>query len=190
MTQSLRIVIWSATCVMALVSLGAFTAAGAQADDHRRPSSVLISPSDRQAGLLVEYTWIRRIDSDLCNVGYAWGPTTFPRPLRYRLGRDTVFIRLRKDEMPVEHLLEAWSSIRRDGSPRGTSVPVPATLSPHQRDGETVAWDLQFQPPASSEDSFLMLTVHWRDETNCAPEPDLGSQHVSWTFHLKQRPSG
>lgn len=130
-------------------------------------------------------SWARRVTLEECNVTFGDAPITFPRALRHPFADSPVFVRLRKDEMPVEYQIEVWRSIRRGGSPRGSSVSIPAALAPQWRDGTIVAWDLQFQPPYSSGHLFLMVTAYWPDETNCLPPPDLGSQFGSWTFHMR-----
>lgn len=178
----IRVALLLGTAAMLVTSL---VTSEARADDHRRPSSALIVSSERQAGRPVHWSWARRVGPDECIVTDAVGPTTFPHALRYGFADEAVFVRLRKDEMPVEYSLEAWRSVRRDGTPRGSSQPVPATLMPHRRDGEIVAWDLHFQPPYLSGHVFLMATAYWPDETGCLSPPDLGSQSASWTFHIR-----
>ena len=156
----------------------------ALADDHRRPSTALVAGSVRQKGRIVGMSWARRVSPSECIVTDGTNGTTFPHPLRYRTA-DQLSVRLRKDEMPVEYSVEAWRSVRRDGTPRGPSQLVPASMEPHMRDGQTVAWDLRFQSPYQLGHTYLMATAYWPDETNCWPPPDLGSQFASWTFHVK-----
>jgi hypothetical protein len=157
----------------------------AVADDHRRPQTSLITDLDRQGGQITHMLWARRVNPDECVVTEGSGPVTFPKAVPVTLG-NAISVRLHKDEMPVEFSVEAWRSVRRDGTPRGTGDPVPAVLTPQRRDGEIVAWVLQFDPFEAGH-TYLQVTAYWRDETGCHPPPDLGSQSASWTFHLRSR---
>lgn len=176
--------------MVALILAGSLTAifllvGVAVADDHRRPRTSLITDLDRQSGRITHMVWARRVNPDECVVSEGTRPVTFPKAVRFRLG-NAVSVRLHKDEMPVEFSVKAWRSIRRDGTPRGAGHPVPAVLTPKRRDGETVAWMLQFEP-AEAAHTYLQVTAYWRDETGCHPPPDLGSQSAAWSFHIRSR---
>ncbi|MDQ3641116.1 MAG: hypothetical protein M3450_06540, partial [Actinomycetota bacterium] len=150
----------------------------AVADDHRPPQTSLITDLDRQGGQPTHMRWARRVNPDECVVSDGFGPVTFPKAVPFTLG-NAVRVRLHKNEMPVEFSVEAWRSVRGDGTPRGAGHPVPAVLTPKRRDGETVAWTLQFEPSEAGH-TYLQVTAYWQDETGCHPPPDLGSQSASW----------
>lgn len=159
-------------------------AASVLADDHRRPSAVLVTTNDRQAGRIISMSWARRVTREECIITDGTSSLTFPRAVRTRPG-EVVRVRLKKDEIPTEFAVESWRSVRANGTPRGEPKPIPALLSPRRRDGRIVRWVLRFRLRDGYGHSYLHVTAHWKDETGCHPPPDLGSQYASWSFHVR-----
>ena len=153
-------------------------------DDHRRPRSVLTTSQAHQKGRIISMSWARRVSVEECVISDGTNSLTFPKAIRSRPG-EVVSIRLRKNEMPVEFSIEAWHSVRRDGTPRGSAKSMPAVLSPRRREGRVVAWTVNVPLRDRPGHTFMHVTAYWTDETGCHPPPDLGSQFASWSFHVR-----
>ncbi|HEV2121564.1 MAG TPA: hypothetical protein VGW38_02165, partial [Chloroflexota bacterium] len=141
-----------------------------------------------QRGQAVHEFWLSRYDNRFCEAGTGTAPVTFPAAVPHQRGT-TAHITLRKQSPPREWSLQAWSRIRKDGTPKGTAVPVSAVLVPvSPRTGSTPqAWKLVLEPPASdTRHVYLAAEVWWADEEGCSLSAvDTGSQSAQWTYHLR-----
>ena len=159
---------------------------GAAAHDHRRPRATLRVGGDVQEGHPVHADgWSKPVpgEPDLCEVTFASGFTNFKKPLRHSPGQEIV-VRLHKAAAPVEVEAVRWLRLDENGYGRDP-VPVPWTLRPHLINGKVRAWEVVIQPPLVTGHLYLGVAGYWRDEHDCTPEPDLGSQYAQWSFHLK-----
>lgn len=172
--------------IVALATLFIVAALPAAAHDHRPPKAVLHVEDDRQVGRRHHADWVRG-GKRFCTATFAIGFPTFRKPLRHAPGRPLV-IRLHKKAPPLEVEVHRWPRVNKDGRAAGTPVPLPWALSPRMVDGQIRAWDVTVAWPASVDHLYLGAAAYWADEEDCAGEPDLGSQYVAWTFHLKGTP--
>jgi hypothetical protein len=159
----------------------------ASAHDHRPPPSPLLTVGDQtQRGLAISTAWVYS-DPPFCVTQYGDGFWTFPRATRYTEG-SLATIKLRKAAPPRDVEFTAWRELNRRGIPKGVAEPVPTTLTPVlTASGSVKAWELKFVPPLQADHLYLNLWVHWADEDGCGGGVDLGSQDVTWTFHLRRR---
>lgn len=170
--------------VMFLLGPGS-PATPAAAHDHAPPAAVLRGAGERQHGRVLSYFWTTP-DEDLCVDTEGGNSFRFPRRILASPGA-TGRVILWKPAAPVEVRLEAWSDTKRDGSPRGKSIPIEAILAPKTRDGRTIAWKATFPTQPTPRHYYLRLEARWQDEEGCGGSPDLGYQHGAWTFHLRTR---
>ncbi len=135
--------------------------------------------------MVADSRWIT-IDGKYCKTTVENIRDEFPAAVKYDGARFGV-VRVRKSAVPVEIEFWAWSEVDEEGRARGESEPVSYTFSPLSDDsGEPIGWKLRFPLPMEGE-RFWQLTLTWRDEEGCPPQPDLGSQYVAWRFHTKRR---
>lgn len=157
----------------------------ARAHDHRPPKPARLRAGEEvQDGRKIHSYWVRRRRDGNCFITDTFDFTTFPRAIGYEAGTP-VAVTLFKPAMPVEWVVQAWRDVDEDGHPRGAPDPVPAVPQPVRRDGETVAWRLELAPPLVDGHMYLQVEAYWTDEEECAPQPDLGTQTATWTFHLR-----
>ena len=154
------------------------------AHDHRPPPRArLLSGGERQLGRQIHSEWTRR-SGRFCITTFADGFLRFPKAMPYAPSEDVV-LRLRKEAMPLEWQLQAWTEVSKDGYPKGDPETVPAIAEPRVIGSQVVGWDLRFVPPLVEGDLYLLIDVHWADEDECGPPPYLGSQSMSWSYHLR-----
>ena len=172
----------------ALICLAVFLMAlgvPARAHDHRPPKADLRVGGKVQTGHRYHADWVRRTrDPRFCLATFAIGYPTFPKALPHAPG-DSVVVRLHKKAAPLEVEVQRWSAVDDDGHASGTPTPLPWSLRPHLVDGKIRAWDVVVVWPATLDHLYLGVAAYWADQEKCAGEPDLGSQFVAWTFHLK-----
>lgn len=145
---------------------------------------MLRAGDDRQRGYHHESYWTRNPDGPFCLDTHAQNLNLFPEGLPY--SGQAVSMRLRKASAPADVEVFAWRRFtRKDGPSRRTELTASAP-TPRIADGEVVAWDIAVPLPASFRHLYIEALVHWRDENNCGPEPDLGSQWAVWHFHVNR----
>lgn len=141
----------------------------------------MVVGDEEQHGRLTHSSWLRRADEQFCDFSDRFGFPTFRRALRVQPG-DVVSIRLHKEEPPLEVGLRAWRRVDAHGHPAGDSTPVPVALAPAGDE-----WEMRFVAAPEHGHLYLLAEAYWADTEECAPQPDLGSQYASWTFHVRVR---
>lgn len=184
MRLTLRTGSWIATTALGLLVAMLGVAVPVSAHDHRIPKSVLRVSHDKQPGLPVHSTWLKRVDEEYCDLSDRFAFPIFPAAVRAPVG-EMASIELKKAAPPREFSLQAWLEVDAQGHPEGDPIPVAAILSPTPGAGQTRSWQLHFFPPPDTPHLYLLAEANWADEEGCSPQPDLGSQYSAWTFHVR-----
>ncbi|MGH2740299.1 MAG: hypothetical protein ACRDH6_07460 [Actinomycetota bacterium] len=109
---------------------------------------------------------------------------SLPKPISYSDG-DVALIRFPKHRPPTYLAIEAWRRIDNRAVPKGTPESLPFVLMPEVVQGRIEAWNALFVATRGWARYYIQASVAWPDEEGCSQQPDLGTQHVDWRFHLK-----
>lgn len=172
--------------VLSIVAAQILSGVPSHADDHRLPNAVLHSDEEKRDAYLLSSEWFRRDsqDPERCQSTHTSNVPGFPRALPNSRG-SIARVRLKKNERPHSVAIRRWTRVDSDGQPQGKSRRVLFRLRPHNRGGETRAWEARFRPRSSTAHFYGQARVEWLDQEGCGVSEGSAVQYQVWRFHLR-----